>query len=261
MVYLLRWSTFVILILVVIGAAVNYPLLRARFYASMPVSPAATFTPARQTLPAAAHTAPSPTSAPDRTPLESSPDHQANETIAATSLPPMAVTPLVLGPSIAGIATPSSSAIHAAPGVLPGNSLEPAGSLIVDGDAPDATVELIPSAMVPTAASRREYSAAPAIKIAPQILPDVTTVAATSPTPTLPPQGSTARVTSKLYLRPDRAAHTDKQVLRGEALFVVGLYTEGNWLLLFDGMWIPADAVDNAPLVLPLVFPTMTPPP
>jgi hypothetical protein len=47
----------------------------------------------------------------------------------------------------------------------------------------------------------------------------------------------------------------------GEPLTIVGLYTEGNWYLLVDGLWILGDAVDNAPLAVPLVFPTMTPAP
>jgi hypothetical protein len=44
-------------------------------------------------------------------------------------------------------------------------------------------------------------------------------------------------------------------------LTIVGLYTEGTWYLLVTGMWIPGAAVNNAPLTMPLVFPTITPVP
>jgi hypothetical protein len=47
----------------------------------------------------------------------------------------------------------------------------------------------------------------------------------------------------------------------GDQLTIVGLYTEGTWYLLVNGLWIPGAAVNNVPLTLPLVFPTNTPVP
>jgi hypothetical protein len=78
-------------------------------------------------------------------------------------------------------------------------------------------------------------------------------------TPTPLPAGPSANAESPLYGGPDASFVILGQVTAGEPLTIIGMYTEGTWYLLASGLWLPGAVVDNAPLQLPLVFPTSTP--
>jgi hypothetical protein len=104
--------------------------------------------------------------------------------------------------------------------------------------------------------------------ISPAVSSDVTPVVVMSveltPDPltaTPLPNGPTANADSPIYSGPDFNAPVVGQVTAGKPLTIVGLYSEGTWYLLVNGMWLPGTVVDNAPFALPLVFPTMTPVP
>ncbi len=73
--------------------------------------------------------------------------------------------------------------------------------------------------------------------------------------------GPTANITTPLYVAPALSAATIGQAIAGESLPIIGFFTEGTWYLLANGLWLPGGVVDNAPLTLPLVVPTMTPSP
>jgi hypothetical protein len=92
--------------------------------------------------------------------------------------------------------------------------------------------------------------------------PTLTVVATVTPIVLAPiPAGPFANANSPLYGGPNLIFPIVGQVLLGDSLTIIGRYTEGTWYLLASGVWIPGEAVDNAPLALPLVFPTPTPVP
>ena len=97
-------------------------------------------------------------------------------------------------------------------------------------------------------------SAASTVTPAPTITPSPLTPNFAIPSVT----GPTANSASPIYSAPDLTSAVVGQVAVGEQVTIIGWYTEGTWYLLANGFWIPGGAVDNAPLSLPLVFPTPT---
>lgn len=79
------------------------------------------------------------------------------------------------------------------------------------------------------------------------------------PTPALGRLLPTANRAGSLHTAPNATSPTVGSFAAGEALDIVAWFTQGTWYLLANGLWVPADAVDNAPNQLPLVVPTATP--
>ena len=318
MVRLLRWGTLIVLLLVIIGAALSYPLVRDRFFGPMLAAPAqtvevpasvdATITiptapsvkalsaptarptmpvgHASATIPALIIEAPTPTDLPQATSTDTASQQVSvtatPATIATTSLLPASssntsrsdtsantiITPVVLGPTSSELnATTNSMASTTA-------SFATATAIVTSGTMPTAAAATIGVATVEAASvvppvSIEVSETIPLIPV-PALIPVetvtpivVSQIERTPPpaTPTPQPVGPIANTASPLYSGPSLDSIIVGQTSVGEQLTVIGYYTEGEWYLLGNGHWLPGAVVDNAPLALPLVFPTMTPVP
>ncbi|MCC6458086.1 MAG: hypothetical protein IT328_24250 [Caldilineaceae bacterium] len=275
MVRLLRWGTLIVLLLVIIGVAANYPILRARLFAPMlatppgmlavansdalsTILPTSTVRPtARPTLPATRSSVPAPvqiiapTAPASSTQVSSTamPSPQSLESptppvIATTSLLQAIgiageITPVVLAPSTDGITKPDLPAPPISPTV-----------------ATPAVVTPIVVTPVVVTALRITPTASTIVEVTPIV---VLTVEVATPLATPTSIGPTANSDSPLYSGPDATHAIVGEVKVGDPLTIIGRHTEGTWYLLANGQWLPGAAVDNAPLALPLVFPTVTP--
>jgi hypothetical protein len=197
--------------------------------------------------------------------------------IATTSLLPVSITAV---PST--LVTQHTPTATSTPTGTPINTI--AASLL-NGTLPCVTKGGVPCTSDAGDEQEAERTGVPAVAIevpaalpaTPDIVVVVTTTsaitvteAATTSAPTITPSpltpnvvipgvtGPVANSTSPLYSAPDLASAVVGQVTVGEQLTIIGWYTEGTWYLLANGFWIPGGAVNNAPLSLPLVFPTPT---
>ena len=346
MVRLLRWGTFVVLLLVIVGAALSYPLMRERFFGPMLAAPAQTVaieptslqadtappttalaatvnatdtTFARPTMPVAQPTAtipaliiaaPSPTAATAAAttivPSAQDAPTAAPLVIATTSLLPNAVdaaiTPMVLGPSTSeptavkeiaeslarAVEQPNSTAATLAISPTDESSVTTASTNLTITPVVTVTVIAEVTTVTTTEATVTATTAAVIAADTTTVTTTVTTANVTpivvtaieltprriTPQPVIPqpvtpelptstpqPVGPIANAISPLYSGPDFDAAIVGQTTVGQELTIVGLYTEGAWYLLVNGLWLPGAVVDNAPLAMPLVFPTMTPVP
>lgn len=330
MVRLLRWGTFIVLLLVIVGAALSYPLLRDRFFGPMLAAPAQTVatepilaqadtvqpttalattalaatanatdaTFARPTMPVAQSTATIPAliiSAPSPTAATAGVSTIAPSTqdaltaaplaVATTSLLPTTadatITPMALGPSTSeptavkeiaeslarAVELPNSTTAALTLSPTDGSSVTTAVTVTVIAEV--ITVTTTGVRVTATTAAITTGDVTPIVVTAIELTPQPNTpqpvisqpVTPELPTPTPQPVGPIANAISPLYSGPDFDAAIVGQTIVGQELTIVGLYTEGAWYLLVNGLWLPGAVVDNAPLAMPLVFPTMTPVP
>lgn len=328
MLRLLRWGTFIVLILVIVGVAFSYPLLRERFFGPMlaaqspsieiagnvaaaTIEATSTLTPtARPTLTATSTSAlPSlviiePTAA-TATPLQeastATPTSVAVDTptpaaIATTSLLPPVSQATEVTPTVVVVVAPieiTPTIGTPTPTPLWADTSSVTTSVVIIEASPTATMNPNPVQAVPPAIGEKgwqpplESSAVATEAITPTLVQTMTvtpivvttyevtpstrsadvtpilaiTVELTPPldTPTPISAEPSANTDSPLYGGPDFTYAILGQVTAGEPLTIIGWYTEGTWYLLANGLWLPGAAVDNAPLLLPLVFPTSTP--
>lgn len=328
MLRLLRWGTFFVLIAVVVGVLLSYPILRDRFFAPMLAAPAASIdvipraaitaqptntvtattlptlapslAPTKATAPAVIIQAPAPTAtthpSTTNTPTAQSVENPIPIAIATTSLLPAnsassaAITPIVLGPTVAnraitatvnsasltiitttsiGIAvpitppTPTPTEALGQPAAVSEKGYEPplASAAIATDATPTPILVLATPAspIITTPIVVTTVNVSPAISttdITPMV---VITLELTPQTGTPITLGPVANTNGPLYSGPDFNAAIVGQVMMGEQLLIIGIYTKGTWYLLANGMWLPGTVVDHAPLTLPLVFPTVTP--
>ena len=333
MLRLLRWGTFLVLIAVVTGVLLSYPILRDRFFAptfaapvaaievlpkaavttqpattgtptviatfSATISATATMTVIPTVLPTSAPTraqgviiqAPSPT-----VPLQPSTIPTSTAQSIATSTPVALATTSLLpaintatatnSPTVKATNPTTTTIITASVGIaVPVTPSTPTPALIMQGPAApvgekgyepplasaSVATEATPTPIVlavpptlPTPFVVTTVEVSPAISTTSIITPmvvitlELTPQTGTPITPSLP-LGPIANTNGPLYGGPDLNAAIVGQITAGEQLLIIGIYTEGTWYLLANGMWLPGNLVDNAPLTLPLVFPTVTP--
>lgn len=169
--------------------------------------------------------APTPTPAPGQPPQVGEKGYEGP--LQAPSVPTIGIIPI--GPAVPGVATVT-------PVVVTSAEITPVVAISVAVGPPTTTV-----AITPTLA--------------------ITVPVPPTPTPLPTPNGPYANTDSPLYSGPDlNSAHVGG-VNAGEQLTLVGLYTEGTWYLLVNGLWLPGAVVSNVPFAVPLVFPTITPVP
>ncbi len=308
----LKWATFLLLIMLVVGIVASYPTLRNRFITPML---AEGYPPPLETQITAASATDLPTStvsstintvlatvrptlalatarastalqiiasAPTATPQPSQAGEASASTevsgelatppaIATTSLLPASsaaerITPVVLAPSGVDLQSDSQPATGSATSTEETSDSQSAiaattTQLIPNSDlnaTPATTPEVSISVLTTTALTSAQLITTQIITPASTIM----VVATVTPIVINPiPAGPFANANSPLYGGPNLTFPVVGQVLLGESLTIIGRYTEGTWYLLASGVWIPGQTVDNAPLALPLVFPTLTPVP
>lgn len=280
----LRWAAATVMITIALGGILAYPTLRQRL---APTSAPATPTPSGEQLaveqpailatpvatiivgnvgtrPAVVIESPrstpnisAPTAPPQLATIAPAPVATTALLPAAVLAPPAAIIPPT-ATSVPGVPTPLTTAqpspsptftaiALAVPTAAPGPSAPQPHTLVENGaatPAPDSAAPLTGSVAPPVP---EQESPTDDVEIAPTEQPPL-------PTPVLP----TANRAVQLYRAPMSSAAIAASLQAGEPVDIVALFTEGTWYLLTDGLWIPADAVTGAPLLLPLVVPTPT---